>query len=107
METGKFELDALLMTLAKLPTLSREKYLEQLADYYPPRQRIAAALAGVTDRPWMLDLPTTREEAEQYVQDHPRLTQLIDTPPAPELSATVDRLWGMLLRAKIERRFGI
>jgi hypothetical protein len=101
METGTYQLEPMLTTLAKLPTITREKYLEQLGDYYAPRQRVAAALCGLMEEPWALDLPASQEEAERFAQD--------ETKPlgAPELEPTVKRLWALLLRAKIERRFGL
>jgi len=107
METGSYQLEPTLSTLSKLPTMTREKYLELLADYYPPRQRVAAALCGLTDEPWALDLPNTREEAEQFLKDNPSFEHRIETPPEPELRSAAERLWALLLRAKIEHRFGI
>lgn len=104
METGTYNLEPMLNTLSAMPNITREKYLQQLANYFPPRQRVAAALCGVMDEPWSLDLPATREQAERYASDN---DQPLDAASGGELELTVRRAWLLLLRAKVERQFGL
>jgi hypothetical protein len=85
-----------------MPNMTREKYLQQLGDYFPPRQRVAAALCGLMDEPWALDLPSTREQAERYASD---TDHLFDGASGGELEPTVRRAWLLLLRAKVEQQF--
>jgi hypothetical protein len=44
---------------------------------------------------------------EQFLKDNPSFEHRIETPPEPELRSAAERLWALLLRAKIEHRFGI
>jgi hypothetical protein len=104
METGTYNLEPMLNTLSAMPNITREKYLQQLSDYFPPRQRVAAALCGLMDEPWALNLPTTREQAERYASDD---GQQLEATSGGELRSTVRRTWLLLLRAKIERQFGL
>jgi hypothetical protein len=87
--------------------VTRDRFKADLTEYFTPRQHLAAAMAGVVDDPLIMLLPPDADSAQRYLDSHAADLKLLEGPAPTDLKVRVRRLWLLLVRAKIERRFGI
>ncbi|HMB94569.1 MAG TPA: hypothetical protein VKK61_00880, partial [Tepidisphaeraceae bacterium] len=99
---GTFDLDRTLDSIRQLKIVGREKYLAMLAEQFTAKQRLAAALCGLSDDPLTLELPISSAEADEYLQKHQADFASLDDPIPEDLPARLKRLWLLLIRAKLE-----
>jgi len=66
-------------------------------------EQVEAALCGIIDDPLTMDFPATSREIPSYLSAHADLWKLTDGPAPDDLTGRVQRLWVLLLRAKLER----
>jgi len=100
---GTFDLPPTLDAVTQLKIVGREKYAAMLAAQFTPRQRLAAALCGLSDNPLTLDLPVSSSEVEQYLQKHQTDFATLENPLPDDLPGRLKRLWLLLIRAKLEQ----
>ena len=82
----------------------RERFGTALAVNFTIHQRLAAALCGLDDDPFSVELPVRDEDVAGYLKDHVAKFSSLDEPPMSSLSERVRRIYLLLIRAKLERR---
>jgi hypothetical protein len=93
-------------TVLEAKALGREKFRERLAASFDAKQQLAIVVAGLSDEPMAIDLPTAAEQVEPYLKRHADLFGAMDA-PALDLAGRVKRLWALYLRARMEKQFGV
>jgi hypothetical protein len=100
---GTFGIDALIASSAKLQITNLERYQEDLARYFTPRQQLIAAMAGLMDDPLVWQTPQDAQSAREFLKTHTEAFQRLNDAPSGDLAERVRRLWWLLIRAKLER----
>ena len=101
---GTFGLDTLIEDAQNLADAGREKFTIALSANFTIRQRLAAALCGLDDDPFSVELPVLNEDIPAYLKDHEAKFHSLDDPMPASLSDRVRRIYLLLIRAKLERR---
>ena len=82
----------------------RDRFKTALATNFTIRQRLAAAVCGLDDDPFSVELPVRDEDIAPFLKDHAEKFSSLDEPPPSSLSERVRRIYLLLIRAKLERR---
>jgi hypothetical protein len=98
-----YGLPELLTATNQLKTIGRQRYLEQLASNFTAKQHIAQVLVGLSDDPFTLDMPTSPEQVNGYLERHAAEWRTLNDPTPQTLEGRVKRLWVVLVRAKVEK----
>jgi hypothetical protein len=102
-EFGSLGLPSVLNSMRQMKLQGREKFAEMLSVQFTPRQHLIAAMVGLADEPLNVDLPVTSGEVEGYLASHAEKFAIIKGLPPELLDAKVQRLFALLVRAKIEK----
>ena len=102
--TGTFGLVTLIEDAQNLVDSGRDKFKTALVANFTIHQRLAAALCGLDDDPFSVELPVRNEEIGAYIKDHADKFAALDGPLPNLLSERLQRIYLMLIRAKLERR---
>ena len=104
---GDWGLPQALAVVKSHDEVGREKFLQRLKASYSIRQRLALALCGVIDEPMSPEFPTSLAEAQAYLAR--AQTQSKDAPATrpTELPERLRTIWRLVMRARIEKQFGI
>lgn len=102
-EFGALGLPSVQNTARQLKLLGREKFVAMLATQFSARQHLLAAAVGLTDDPLRTDLPVTAAEVESFLAEHGDRFAVLAAPVPDQLDARLQRLWTLLIRAKLER----
>lgn len=102
-EFGSLGLPGVLSSMRQMKQQGRDKFSEMLSVQFTPRQHMIAALVGLSDEPLSVALPVTASEVDGYLKTHGEKFAIIDGMIPELLDAKVQRLWALLIRAKIER----
>jgi hypothetical protein len=100
---GAFGIPPLLAAVGKLQEVGRANYINQLARHLNPRQHLAQTLCGLSDSPLMLDLPTTREEAQTYAEAHREQWKALDSGGVANVETRIRRIHALLIRRHVEK----
>jgi hypothetical protein len=87
--------------------IGREKFLQRLKASFTIRERLALTVCGLMDEPMDANLPTSIEQAKQYLQQNETTFQQATGTTDTDLPAKVRRLWALYLRARLEKEFGV
>ena len=96
---GDWGLPQALAVIKSHDELGREKFLQRVKQPFSIRQRLALTLCGLLDEPMSIEFPTSKDEAQAYL-DQLKAESNTDT-EKPVM------LWRMILRARIEKQFGL
>jgi hypothetical protein len=103
---GSFGIPELLDAIAHLQSNGPDRFAAALASGFSIHQQIEASLCGLIDDPLTLDFPVGAQGVPAYVSSHADLWKWTDGPPPDQLGDRVQRLWILLIRAKLERMSG-
>lgn len=102
-EFGALGLPPVLDSINQLKRIGRDQYKQMLSTQFAPHQHLAATLVGFRDQPLMIDLPVSRGEIEPYLKLNAGRFAVLDAPIPEPLSERTQRLWLLLIRAKLEQ----
>lgn len=100
---GTFDLPRTMENVNQLKLLGRQRYLTMMAQPFSLEQRLAAAVCGLTDDPFALDLPLTAGEVDAYVKTHQADFAILQRPIPQDLPSRLHRLWILLVRTRLEQ----
>ena len=103
-QTGTWGMDTLIEDAQNLADVGRDKFIAALSANFTMRQRLAAALCGLDDDPFSVDLPVRREDITAYLKNHAGKFAALDEPMPTTLTDRVRRIYLLLIRARLERR---
>lgn len=101
--SGTFDLPPTLETVRQLKLVGQTRYVTMLSRPFTLRQRVAAILCGLSEDPFTLDLPISRDEIEPYLRKYQTDFQTLARPMPNDLSGRLRRIWLLLIRAKLEQ----
>jgi hypothetical protein len=105
-QLGMFGLETLAEDSLNLIDVGREKFVAALSANFTPRQRLAAAVCGLEEDPFAVDLPVRGEDIADYLKDHAGRFRSLDEPTPTSLTDRTRRIYLLWVRAKLEARAG-
>jgi len=102
-ESGEMAFPELLNSARQMKQQGREKFVEMLSTQFSLRQHLLAAMVGLSDEPLTVELPVTASEVDDYLAKHVDRFATLGSVVPEQLDARVQRLWTLLIRAKIEK----
>ncbi len=103
-QTDAFGLATLVEDAQNLADSGRDRFKAALVANFTIHQRLAAAVCGLEDDPFNVELPVRDEEVSPFLKDHAAKFAALDQPSPALLSDQVRRIYRLLIRAKLERR---
>jgi hypothetical protein len=105
-ERADFGITQVLAANEFMRTLGPTEFAARLAQSATVQERLATAVCGLTDSPFATDWPANSDECGEYLRRHSSDWNRLEAPPGPDLSERVERLYLLLLRARLEMEFG-
>jgi hypothetical protein len=101
-EFGALGLPTVLNSARQMKLLGREKFVELTSTQFTPRQHLIASMVGLWDEPLSADLPVAASEVPTYLEKNLDRFSPLSAPFPETLEERTQRLWLLLLRARIE-----
>jgi hypothetical protein len=87
--------------------IGRDKFLQRLKASFTLSQRLALTLCGLVDEPMAPEFPTSLPEARAYLARAQSESREGPATRPTELPQRLRTVWRLIVRAKIEKQFGI
>jgi hypothetical protein len=104
--SSTFDLVPVLEAVERVGAAGRREYLAGLAPALSGRQQVALTLAGLTDLPLTMPLPTTPEQARKALVDGDGPWQMSEVLGTPTVQQRVGRMYGLIVKLRLEALAG-